>query len=135
VPTTSSTQPDFTWNNAGGTENAVYYYFGFAFLQDLVERAYAELRKGGDIGQPGVYGQMFPVPAFRDDIFAWGISRSVPLFLVLAWIYFISMLTKNIVYEKEHRLKEVNGAMLETMTAALRRCFPKAAELNSPFLS
>ena len=39
------------------------------------------------------------------------ISRSLPLFMVLSWIYTVSMLVKGIVYEKERRLKEVMKVM------------------------
>ena len=39
------------------------------------------------------------------------IARSIPLFMVLAWIYTVSMVVKGIVYEKERRLKEVMKVM------------------------
>ena len=43
--------------------------------------------------------------------FTMAISRSMPMFMVLAWIYSVSMIVKGIVYEKEKRLKEVMKAM------------------------
>lgn len=39
------------------------------------------------------------------------ISRSMPMFMVLSWIYSVSMIVKGIVYEKERRLKEVMKVM------------------------
>ena len=43
--------------------------------------------------------------------FAMAISRSMPMFMVLAWIYSVAMVVKGIVYEKERRLKEVMKMM------------------------
>jgi len=43
--------------------------------------------------------------------FVNAIARSLPLFMVLAWIYTVSMMTKDIVYEKEKRLKEFMRVM------------------------
>ena len=48
------------------------------------------------------------IPNFR---FTLAIARSLPLFMVLAWIYTVSMVVKGIVYEKEERLKEVMKVM------------------------
>ena len=43
--------------------------------------------------------------------FVFAVSRSMPLFMTLAWIYTVSMVVKGIVYEKEQRLKEVRKPM------------------------
>lgn len=43
-----------------------------------------------------------PLP-FR---FLRSLSRSIPLFMTLAWIYSVAMIVKGIVAEKEARLKE-----------------------------
>ncbi len=43
--------------------------------------------------------------------FVIAIARSMPLFMVVAWIYTVSMIVKGIVYEKEKRLKEVMKVM------------------------
>lgn len=40
------------------------------------------------------------------DSFMVTLNRSFPLFMVLAWIYSVSMIVKSIVLEKETRLKE-----------------------------
>lgn len=83
VPHTYTLMPEYTFNNAGGTSNARYYYLGFTFIQDLIERAVAELWADARVPSPAMCGQMFPVPAYRHDLFAWGISRVLPLFMVL----------------------------------------------------
>lgn len=41
----------------------------------------------------------------------YGISKTLPLYLVLAWLFPVAMICKNIVYEKEMRLKEVMRIM------------------------
>lgn len=41
----------------------------------------------------------------------YGINKTLPLFLVLAWLFPVAMICKNIVYEKEMRLKEVMKIM------------------------
>lgn len=38
-------------------------------------------------------------------------SRSLPLFMTLAWIYSVAVIIKGIVYEKEARLKETMRIM------------------------
>ena len=38
-------------------------------------------------------------------------SRSMPLFMTLAWIYSVAVIIKGIVYEKEARLKETMRIM------------------------
>ena len=43
--------------------------------------------------------------------FTKAISRSMPLFMTLSWIFTAAMIVKDIVYEKERRLKEVMKVM------------------------
>lgn len=38
-------------------------------------------------------------------------SRSMPLFMTLAWMYSVSIILKSVVYEKEARLKETMRIM------------------------
>lgn len=52
--------------------------------------------------------------------FTMAISRSLPLFMILSWIYAVSILVKAIVYEKEQRLKEVMKTM--GLTNAVHWC-------------
>ena len=43
--------------------------------------------------------------------FTQQVSKSVPLFMTLAWLFSVAMIVKGIVYEKEQRLKEVMKVM------------------------
>lgn len=54
---------------------------------------------------------MTPYPCYVNDKFVNAISKTLPLFMVLAWIYTVSMMVKDIVYEKEKRLKEFMRVM------------------------
>jgi hypothetical protein len=47
--------------------NAKYYYFGFAWMQDQLERAMIELLTGRNVTQPGIYIQEMPYPCFLKD--------------------------------------------------------------------
>ncbi|XP_078687656.1 phospholipid-transporting ATPase ABCA3-like isoform X4 [Branchiostoma floridae x Branchiostoma belcheri] len=50
--------------------------------------------------------QQFPYPKWREDTFLQTISFLLPLILTLAFIYTAGMMVKELVYEKETRLKE-----------------------------
>lgn len=54
---------------------------------------------------------MAPYPCYINDKFLTAIASLLPLFMVLAWIYTVAMMTKDIVYEKEKRLKEFMRVM------------------------
>ncbi len=87
-----------------------YFTFGFIYIQDMLEKAIVELKTN----QESAYGlsmQMQPYPCYINDKFVMAISRSFPLFMVLAWIYTVAMMCKDIVYEKEMRLKEFMRVM------------------------
>ena len=53
----------------------------------------------------------FLLIVFLNYRFVRAIRGSMPMFMVLAWIYTVSMTVKGIVYEKERRLKEVMKVM------------------------
>uniref|UniRef100_A0A8C7ZM90 P-type phospholipid transporter n=1 Tax=Oryzias sinensis TaxID=183150 RepID=A0A8C7ZM90_9TELE len=87
-----------------------YIWGGFVYIQDLVERALNQVLTG--IKQTtGIYIQQMPYPCYVDDVFLRVLNRSLPLFMTLAWIYSVAMITKSIVYEKEARLKETMRIM------------------------
>ena len=86
-----------------------YIISGFAYLQDLIEHAIIREQTGKD--DIGISVQQFPYPCYIDDRFTLAISRSLPLFMTLAWIFSVAMIVKGIVYEKEQRLKEVMKVM------------------------
>ncbi|XP_043218216.1 ATP-binding cassette sub-family A member 7-like [Amphibalanus amphitrite] len=83
-----------------------YITYGFAYMQDILEHSIVEELTGEEV-KTGVYLHQMPYPCFIDDQFVLAISRTFPLFMVLAWVYTSAMIVKSIVYEKEQRLKEV----------------------------
>uniref|UniRef100_A0A670JDL6 P-type phospholipid transporter n=1 Tax=Podarcis muralis TaxID=64176 RepID=A0A670JDL6_PODMU len=82
-----------------------YIWGGFAYLQDMVEHGIIKTQTGVEVPS-GIYLQQMPYPCFVDDVFMVTLNRAFPIFMVLAWIYSVSMTVKSIVLEKEMRLKE-----------------------------
>uniref|UniRef100_A0A8C5P7H9 ATP binding cassette subfamily A member 1 n=1 Tax=Leptobrachium leishanense TaxID=445787 RepID=A0A8C5P7H9_9ANUR len=91
-------------------EDMRYIWGGFAYLQDVIEQAIIRVQTGTE-KRTGVYVQQMPYPCYVDDIFLRIMSRSLPLFMTLAWIYSVAVIIKGIVYEKEARLKETMRIM------------------------
>ncbi|XP_034558386.1 retinal-specific phospholipid-transporting ATPase ABCA4-like [Notolabrus celidotus] len=91
-------------------EDQRYIWGGFAYLQDMIEHGIIKLHTGND-WPLGVYVQQMPYPCYVDDLFMITLNRCFPLFMVLAWIYSVSMTVKSIVLEKELRLKETLKVM------------------------
>lgn len=54
---------------------------------------------------------ILPLPFPGASSFLRVMSRSMPLFMTLAWIYSVAVIIKSIVYEKEARLKETMRIM------------------------
>uniref|UniRef100_A0A8C8ZMQ8 P-type phospholipid transporter n=1 Tax=Prolemur simus TaxID=1328070 RepID=A0A8C8ZMQ8_PROSS len=90
---------------ADPVEDFRYIWGGFAYLQDMVEQGITRSQAGAE-APVGVYLQQMPYPCFVDDSFMIILNRCFPIFMVLAWIYSVSMTVKGIVLEKELRLKE-----------------------------
>ncbi|XP_072296815.1 retinal-specific phospholipid-transporting ATPase ABCA4-like [Eucyclogobius newberryi] len=91
-------------------EDQRYIWGGFAYLQDMIEHGVIKVHTGND-WPLGVYVQQMPYPCYVDDVFMITLNRCFPMFMVLAWIYSVSMTVKSIVLEKELRLKETLRAM------------------------
>uniref|UniRef100_A0A665X0R3 P-type phospholipid transporter n=1 Tax=Echeneis naucrates TaxID=173247 RepID=A0A665X0R3_ECHNA len=91
-------------------EDQRYIWGGFAYLQDMIEHGIVKLHTGKD-WPLGVYVQQMPYPCYVDDQFMITLNRCFPMFMVLAWIYSVSMTVKSIVLEKELRLKETLKTM------------------------
>nr|CAD7392568.1 unnamed protein product [Timema cristinae] len=118
-----------------------YITYGFAYLQDMVEKSII-IEHTGRNTTPGIFLQQFPYPcyiidknkhhplaltltydkAFAQSVlnavyiscarrFVMAISRTFPMFMTLSWVYSCSMIIKSIVYEKERRLKEIMRVM------------------------
>ncbi|XP_037829220.1 retinal-specific phospholipid-transporting ATPase ABCA4a isoform X3 [Kryptolebias marmoratus] len=87
-----------------------YVWGGFAYLQDIVEHGVIRTHTGKE-WPLGVYLQQMPYPCYVDDLFMLTLNRCFPVFMVLAWVYSVSMIVKSIVLEKELRLKETLKTM------------------------
>ncbi|CAF3930645.1 unnamed protein product, partial [Didymodactylos carnosus] len=87
-----------------------YFSFGFIYIMNSLERAIISIQTNTTLDY-GVKTQQFPYPCYVDDKFANVVSRILPLFMVLGWIFTVSMNVKDIVYEKEKRLKEMMRIM------------------------
>ncbi|MEQ2166905.1 ATP-binding cassette sub- A member 1 [Goodea atripinnis] len=85
-------------------EDMRYIWGGFLYLQDVIEQAIIRAVTGTK-EKTGVYIQQMPYPFLRV------MSRSMPLFMTLAWMYSVSIILKSVVYEKEARLKETMRIM------------------------
>ncbi|XP_075472553.1 retinal-specific phospholipid-transporting ATPase ABCA4 isoform X2 [Ascaphus truei] len=90
---------------ADPVEDFRYIWGGFAYLQDIIDHGIIKSQTNSEVPS-GIYVQQMPYPCFVDDVFMITLNRCFPIFMVLAWIYSISMLVKDIVLEKELRLKE-----------------------------
>uniref|UniRef100_A0AAQ4P0T4 P-type phospholipid transporter n=1 Tax=Gasterosteus aculeatus aculeatus TaxID=481459 RepID=A0AAQ4P0T4_GASAC len=94
-----------------------YIWGGFAYLQDMMDHGIIRVQTSKT--QPlGVFAQQMPYPCYVDDGFIQNIGGILPMFLVLAFMYTVCMTIKDLVLDKELRLKEVlrvvgiqNGAL------------------------
>ncbi|XP_030594647.1 phospholipid-transporting ATPase ABCA1b isoform X2 [Archocentrus centrarchus] len=91
-------------------EDMRYIWGGFSYLQDVIEQGIIRAVTGTK-EKMGVYIQQMPYPCYVDDIFLRVMSRSMPLFMTLAWMYSVAIILKSVVYEKEARLKETMRIM------------------------
>ncbi|KAM5322049.1 retinal-specific phospholipid-transporting ATPase ABCA4 isoform 2-T2 [Glossophaga mutica] len=90
---------------ADPVEDFRYIWGGFAYLQDMIEQGITRSQAQAEV-PVGIYLQQMPYPCFVDDSFMVILNRCFPIFMVLAWVYSVSMTVKSIVLEKELRLKE-----------------------------
>uniref|UniRef100_A0A672JKK1 P-type phospholipid transporter n=1 Tax=Salarias fasciatus TaxID=181472 RepID=A0A672JKK1_SALFA len=91
-------------------EDLRYVWGGFSYLQDVIEQGIIRAVTGTK-EKTGIYIQQMPYPCYVDDIFLRVMSRSMPLFMTLAWMYSVAIIIKGVVYEKEARLKETMRIM------------------------
>lgn len=91
----------FTW--------FLYYYAGFALLQDMIDRAVIELSgaHGSGISQlPPVFVQSIPTPFYFSDPFAIVMGIVVPFCLVCSWMYSFTKMVEGLVRERELLLRD-----------------------------
>ncbi|XP_014259615.2 ATP-binding cassette sub-family A member 2-like [Cimex lectularius] len=84
--------------------------YGFIYLQDLIEQSIL-VEHTGRKDTPGIILKQFPHPCYIDDWFLSSLAYMFPLFMVLSWVYSASMIVKNIVQEKEQKLKETTRVL------------------------
>ncbi|UMM11669.1 hypothetical protein L5515_000839 [Caenorhabditis briggsae] len=86
-----------------------YLTFGFSFLQEAVDRAIISEKSNLSDANLGVYSQQEPYPCTVKDTF--NVALFMPLFLLISFIFPSALLVKNIVYEKEQKIKEQMRSM------------------------
>ncbi|CAG7721592.1 unnamed protein product [Allacma fusca] len=84
-----------------------YISYGFAYLEEMLERAVTEIITGKSMEGVMTYFQQFPFPCYIFDEFIGSVTGVFPLLMILSWIYSAAMMIKYIVYEKENHLKEM----------------------------
>nr|CAB3219608.1 ATP-binding cassette sub-family A member 1-like [Phallusia mammillata] len=99
-----------------GRSRVRYYISGFVHLQDLMDSAILHIFGSNSswaeqFNSLGSYLQVMPYPCYTRDRFLEYLSSLLSLIMTLAWIYSVCIIIKNIVYEKEQRLKEVMKMM------------------------
>lgn len=87
-----------------------YIWGGFAYLQDMIDHGIIQLQTSKNKSL-GVYVQQMPYPCYVNDSFLQGVGAMLPMLLVLAFMYTVCMTIKDVVLEKELRLKEVLRAV------------------------
>ncbi|KAA0192008.1 hypothetical protein HAZT_HAZT001559 [Hyalella azteca] len=84
-----------------------YYDEGYLPLQHAIDMSIAELYSGGQ-RPPAVQVEMgrMPYPPYTDDKYLVALQAWLPLILLLSYLYPATNIVKNIVHEKEKKLKE-----------------------------
>ncbi|KRZ07938.1 ATP-binding cassette sub-family A member 1, partial [Trichinella zimbabwensis] len=83
-----------------------YLYFGFSFMQDYIDSIILSMHVNKSATRFGIFAQQFPSNCHRIDTFIKAIERSMPMFMTLSWMFSVALILKNIVHEKQFRLKE-----------------------------
>ena len=85
---------------------AGYWAEGFLTLQRAVDQAIiGELYPGYDPGTVQLNVQRFPYPPYNDDKFVLVLQQQFPVILMLSFVFSALHIVKDIVMEKEKRIK------------------------------
>eukprot|EP00058_Branchiostoma_floridae_P014356 XP_002599844.1 hypothetical protein BRAFLDRAFT_95534 [Branchiostoma floridae] len=108
---TERTYPTFSRPGPRQTGDNANYKARFLVLQAavdtvLIRHQAAANGSAGALQDVEIQLQQFPYPKWREDTFLQTISFLLPLIQTLAFIYTAGMMVKELVYEKETRLKE-----------------------------
>uniref|UniRef100_A0A8C1V7F6 P-type phospholipid transporter n=1 Tax=Cyprinus carpio TaxID=7962 RepID=A0A8C1V7F6_CYPCA len=90
-------------------EDLRYIWGGFTYLQDVVEHSIIRAVTGTK-EKTAFHCTLLNIPLISGS-FLRIMSRSMPLFMTLAWMYSVAIIIKGVVYEKEARLKETMRIM------------------------
>ena len=119
----SKTSPSTTWNtqftfpvlqvpgprNKNASHGGPPFYFeaGFLAIQHAVDVAIMKYRSRGkiDVLNTTVSIKRFPYPDYTHDNFVHVIQTSLPLFLMLSLSFIVLIIVRDVVYEKEKKLK------------------------------
>lgn len=83
-----------------------YLSEGFLHLQQLVGESIIQW-KAPDLVEPiAVSVRQFPYPSYRVDLFLDNVSGFLPILLVMAFLYSAGIIVKELVLEKETRIRE-----------------------------
>uniref|UniRef100_A0A6P8HMV1 ATP-binding cassette sub-family A member 3-like isoform X2 n=1 Tax=Actinia tenebrosa TaxID=6105 RepID=A0A6P8HMV1_ACTTE len=84
-----------------------YYDEGFLALQNAIDMAILRYRDKNSSAQSiAIKMQRFPYPAYIKDSFILVIQQTLPLFLILSLVFTALCIVRDIVHEKERKLKE-----------------------------
>ncbi|XP_019855200.1 PREDICTED: ATP-binding cassette sub-family A member 3-like [Amphimedon queenslandica] len=87
-----------------------YLNEGFLHLQKIVDEAIVEHTTGLPV-DVNVQVRQFPYPPYRRDIFLTIVDFILPLFVILSFIYSAGVFVKELVLEKETRIRETMKIM------------------------
>lgn len=93
------------------TPSTGYQGEGFLTLQDGVSRSLTEVLSGQSTDNVIIEMNRFPYPPYADDPYVSILSRWMPAFIVLGYLYTAINITKSVVKEKEKRLKVSTGPL------------------------
>eukprot|EP00043_Microstomoeca_roanoka_P013498 m.132210 g.132210 ORF g.132210 m.132210 type:complete len:1829 (+) comp15771_c0_seq2:231-5717(+) len=84
---------------------------GFVYFQTTLDRSILSVLKGDDL--PFLVPRIAPLPwpAYSSDGFIYVTRGTIPFVLVVSFVYSVTTLVRQIVYEKEKRLKEAMAMM------------------------
>nr|XP_033802042.1 ATP-binding cassette sub-family A member 12 isoform X2 [Geotrypetes seraphini] len=78
----------------------------FVFLQENIDRAIIEMQTQKNLQNIAVQFQPMPYPCYINDMFLYAVSLTFPMMLMIAWVLFIAVFVRKLVYEKDLKLHE-----------------------------
>ncbi|XP_023570208.1 ATP-binding cassette sub-family A member 13 [Octodon degus] len=82
------------------------YNYIFVPLQDMIERAIAEVQTGQEVLEPTTQAQAAPYPCHTSDLFLNNVGFFFPLIMMLTWMVSVASMVRRLVYEREIQIEE-----------------------------